>query len=628
MKYMINDTSNRRIFFSLAVIGILTILIYGRMLDNFFYYDDFEWIDKVKDLGRKPLSIFNPVVHPPTSYVTPMGYIVFWLNYKLFGLSPFGYHLFSLILHILNSYLVVYLVWLLSSNLGLAALTGLFFATNFAITDAVVWPSAYVDTVMFFFYTASLIAFLVFSTSRSIRYYILSLFLFILSLSAKGTALTLPLALFILEQYYAPQKIDATRLLKYIPFVIIVLLYIGLIKYVSVSENSIFGSVDVAQVILNAVKIPMTLFIPEGLLPRNIWLASAFTLLIPFFAVAIIKKKGACSIAPLGIFLMITGILPLLIIKWNFPTDPDPFNESIGQRLYLGNLGESMFLGEVFYGLYITAHKAGTRAILGLLLISFIGVNIYWNAIIQSRWAKATSDTRSALNELQQLADRYPPGSKIYFINFPPKQGFGISFFKLYFERFKFEFGVWPSYIPPANLREVNIFLHLNGHIYSNPDAAASLASTPWDHFYVAQFYLLAGEHKKGLAELERAAAFNSDEKLHYLTALTYNRLGATNKAINELKKVIAINENSVKAYELLGSLSFDTGDYRAAIKWYEKVISLNSKDSETMGKLAELYDLNGEVTKAKEMWERALKYEEREDFKKLIKEKLEEIRQ
>lgn len=618
----------RKNIYILVLVAIASILIYGRMLDNFFYYDDFEWIDKVRDLSQKPLSIFNPVVHPPTSYVTPMGYMVFWLNYKLFGLNPFGYHLFSLILHILNSYIVVYLVWMLSSNLGLAALTGLFFATNFAITDAVIWPSAYVDTVMFFFYIASLIAFLNFLTNRSPRYYILSLFLFILSLSAKGTALTLPLAAFILEQYYAPQKIDFKRLLKFIPFVLIVLLYIGLIKYVSVSENSIFGRVDIAQVILNAFKIPMTLFIPEGLLPRSIWLTSAFTLLIPILAVAIIKKKDACSIAPLGLFLMITGILPLLIIKWSFPADPDPFTESIRHRLYLGNLGASIFLGGLFYSAYITAHKAGTKAILGLLLASFMSLNIYWNAKIQSMWAKVTDDTRSALTEFQRLADRYPSGSKIYFINFPPKQGFSINFFKLYFEHLKLEFGVWPSHIPSANLREVNIFLHLNGHIYTNPDAAARSASTPWEHLYVAQHYLLTGEHKKGLAELERAAALNSDEKLHYLTALTFSKLGSTHKAINELKKVIAINENSLKAYELLGSLSFNIGDYGSAIKSYEKVISLNPNDSETMGKLAELYEHNGEVDNAKEMWGKALKYEKREDFKILIKEKLEEIRQ
>lgn len=195
------------------LIGISIILVYGRMLDNFFYSDDFEWLDQVRNLEQNPLAIFNPVVHPSTAQLTPLGpnyfspliHIVFWISYKLFGLNPLGYHLFDLGLHIINSCLVVYFVYFLVGNQVLATLTGLFFALNFAVTDAVIWSGARVDTVMFTFYILSLIAFLFFLKKERHIYYMFSILLFILSLSAKGTALALPFALFLMEKHCKPK---------------------------------------------------------------------------------------------------------------------------------------------------------------------------------------------------------------------------------------------------------------------------------------------------------------------------------------------------------------------------------------------------------------------------------------
>lgn len=326
--------------FPFVLIGISAILIYGGALDIFFYYDDFEWLDKVRNLGQKPLSIFVPVVHPPTSYLTPVTYIVFWLNFKLFGLNPFGYHLFNLILHIINSYLVVYLIFLLRGNLSLAALAGLFFAINFAITDAVIWPSAYVDTVMFFFYMLSLVTFVHFLAKKKNHYYPLSVFFFLLSLSAKGTALTLPIALFIVEKYCAYSKTGTKRLLKYIPFLLIALSYLFLLQYKSISGDVILSHVNIERVFLNILKVPLTLFFPEGLLPANFWWIFLYMLFFLIFALVEIKKDTS-GMVRFGGLLTLTGILPLFPIEWKFLANPDPLTESIRHRLYLGKLWNS-----------------------------------------------------------------------------------------------------------------------------------------------------------------------------------------------------------------------------------------------------------------------------------------------
>lgn len=614
-----------------VLIGISIILVYGRMLDNFFYYDDFPWLDNVRNLEQKPLSIFDPIVHPqadsltslPVSYITPAVYILYWINYKAFGLNPFGYHLFNLILHILNSYLVVYFVFLLRCNLPSATLIGLLFALSFAITDAVIWSGAYVDTLMFFFYILSLIVFLSFIAKGNNYKYLLSIILFILSLSVKGTALTLPLALFIVERHYASSKTSLKRLLKYIPFIIIALSYLFLLHYKSISGDLMSSYVNIERIILNVFKVPMTLFLPEGLLPIGFWWVLLCILIFSIFALGEIKKDTS-GICRLGILLMLAGVLPLLLINWEFPTDPDPLTLSIRHRLYLGNLGSAIFLGGIFYSHYNASYKLRAKAIVGLLLISFIGLNVYWNNAIQTKWDKVTGDTQNALNEFKKIASKYKPASAIYFINFPPNQGFSAFFFKLYLEHLKLNIGVWPREIPPhPDTIKIDYYLQLNGHLYNNPDAAADIALTPREHFFVGQLYLLMGDKIKGVAELEKATAFESEEKLHLAAADTYEKLGLYLKAMAELKKVISINKNSIKGYEALGGIAFRTGDYDSAIKWYEKVIYLNKKDSTTMGKLAELYEHKGKNYKAREMWEMALKYENRKEFREMIKKNL-----
>ncbi|MDO8445807.1 MAG: glycosyltransferase family 39 protein [Deltaproteobacteria bacterium] len=354
MLFDINNISKRRSFLLLLLIGALATVLYWRMLDNFFFSDDFEWLDQVKILELRSLSIFNPVVHPPSPYAqltplppdyfTPLIHIIFWINYKLFGLNPFGYHLINLILHIINSYLVVYFVFLLGNNLTLATLVGLFFATSFSITNAVVWPSAYVDTVMFSFYILSLIAFLSFLRKGKHYHYVSSILLFILSLASKGTALTLPLALFFIEKYHSKSKIPIKHLSKYIPFASIILGYLVLL--LDNSPISVSGQIDFSRIILNAVKVPMTLLIPEGLLPVNPALLLLSVLLFSAFVIILIKGSSS-GLGRLGVLLMLIGVFPLFIIHWNFLANPLPLTDSISHRLYLGNLGFAMFIGGI-----------------------------------------------------------------------------------------------------------------------------------------------------------------------------------------------------------------------------------------------------------------------------------------
>ncbi|MDO8445808.1 MAG: tetratricopeptide repeat protein [Deltaproteobacteria bacterium] len=245
-----------------------------------------------------------------------------------------------------------------------------------------------------------------------------------------------------------------------------------------------------------------------------------------------------------------------------------------------------------------------------MLVVAFIGYNVYWNQRTQNRWDKVTNETRGAFNEIKNLVVKYPPDRVYRFINFPPRQHFGAKFFKLFFEPYDMASGIWPMEVPSYIDRDKILFLlQMNGHIYNDPEVAKKAVSTPWEHFYVAQFYLLIGDNQNGISELDKSTASVSDEKIHYFAAVTYRKLGLSSKAIEELKKVIQINEYSkyaIDTYKLLSFLSFKTGDLDSAIKYLEKAVYLNNKDVDAMGNLAQLYEDKGEVDKAKEIRKRA----------------------
>lgn len=89
----------------LCIIVLVTFAFYLGTQDNFFYADDFIWLDRVKHLAGNWSSIFAI----ENRYFTPLTYLSFYVNYKLFGLNPFWYHLHDVIIHAANG-LLLYLL--------------------------------------------------------------------------------------------------------------------------------------------------------------------------------------------------------------------------------------------------------------------------------------------------------------------------------------------------------------------------------------------------------------------------------------------------------------------------------------------------------------------------------------
>src|SRR6266498_5373450 len=162
------------------------------------------WDDDVYVTGNKLLTVPDGLkriwfsLDSPSQYF-PLVYTTFRIERALWGLNPTGYHSINLVLHISNALLV----WLVLARLKVpgAWLAGAIFALHSVQVESVAWITERKNVLMGFFFLLTLLAWIAFvggKTKRRWLFYRLGLILYVLALSAKTTACTLPAALFLI----------------------------------------------------------------------------------------------------------------------------------------------------------------------------------------------------------------------------------------------------------------------------------------------------------------------------------------------------------------------------------------------------------------------------------------------
>ena len=117
-------------------VAALAWLAYAPILGAYFRHDDFWWLSTARQWADGAL----PLTHAPAG-VAPLYSLLYDFLYRTFGLNPQPYFASLLLCHVLDSCLVLALVWLLTRRY-LAGLTGgLLFALLFCHHEAVAWPA-------------------------------------------------------------------------------------------------------------------------------------------------------------------------------------------------------------------------------------------------------------------------------------------------------------------------------------------------------------------------------------------------------------------------------------------------------------------------------------------------------
>jgi protein O-mannosyl-transferase len=204
-----------------VVLAAVTIFAYRPAWHGGFLWDDDDYIIK-NELLTAPngwqriwFSLDSPSQYFPLTYST------FRIEHALWGLNTTGYHWVNLLLHVGNALLV----WAVLARLGVPGswLAAAIFALHPVQVESVAWITERKNVLMGFFFLLTLLAWIAFVDERTRRqwiFYCLALIFYVLALSAKATACTLPAALFLIL-WLQKKPITVRRLMQIVPFVVL-----------------------------------------------------------------------------------------------------------------------------------------------------------------------------------------------------------------------------------------------------------------------------------------------------------------------------------------------------------------------------------------------------------------------
>jgi tetratricopeptide (TPR) repeat protein len=230
------------ILWPMLAVAVLTFIVYISALKlGFTNWDDPVYVYEnpfLKDLsfeGLKKLTVMNFAGnHHPITMLTLA------LNYGISGQAPFSYHFVNIILHLTNSLLVFYFVYLISGHkMEVAFVCSLLFGLHPMHVESVAWVSGRKDLVYSVFFLAGLITYIKYISTKNIKWLVGTALLFILSALSKPSAVIFPLVLFLVD-FILERKTDKRNILEKVPLLLISVVF-GLLTLMSQQEVGALG---------------------------------------------------------------------------------------------------------------------------------------------------------------------------------------------------------------------------------------------------------------------------------------------------------------------------------------------------------------------------------------------------
>ena len=198
------------------VLVLLVTVSYGPAYFASFVWDDavFTEARAIQDWSGLFRIWFSPRALENEGHYWPLVYTTFWLEHKLWGFAPAGYHIVNVLLHVANTLLL----WRLAERLaapGAWAIAAVF-AVHPLHVESVAWVIERKDLLSGLFYLAAFLAWVRFAERPRPGRYVLALTLFALGMLCKSIVVTLPAALAIWH-WWKQGRIAGTDLLRLAP---------------------------------------------------------------------------------------------------------------------------------------------------------------------------------------------------------------------------------------------------------------------------------------------------------------------------------------------------------------------------------------------------------------------------
>ena len=644
----------------LIFIALLAVLAYSNTFDAPFQFDEESLITNnpiVKDLGY--------ILNPSEAKELPeygifrrryVGFVTFALNYRIHGLDVTGYHVFNILLHILNAFLVYSFILLTfraphfrTSSLRkhsslIAFISGLVFVAHPVQTEAVTYVYQRMASLVFFFYILAMVLYARFrlssldkSAASSLFYYLLVMVSIALAVKTKEPSLTLPFAI-IMYEYFIFSGSKKTRALLILPLFLPLILYPLALHDSGLSAGTImFGAdSDVSELVFKstfdsdylnpsetrweylatqprvAVTYLRLLFFPvnqnfiydyprsESLFEPEVLLSLLFLISILGFAVYsyfLSRTRHA------GYRIITFGILWFfLTLSVESSIIPLPFVIT-EYRLYLPGVG---IILAVLTGVVMVNKRIGSGSSKAIVTVFLFLIPVVFGASTYAR----NNVWRTNINLWEDVVRKSPGDGRAY--NNLGKAYNEAGMFEKAMEHLQKAINLSPmSYKAHNNLSVAYKSLGMADKAIEHLRIAIGLNQD----FIIAYINLGNTYHTKGLndkaIEQYNTALDHSPNhaEAHYNISIAYAAVGQVFQAIEHYKSAIELDPKNLDAYNNLGVIYMSEGMVEDAIEYFKIVLRLSPDYENAYFNLGEAFWTKGLADEAIKNYKAFLRY-------------------
>jgi tetratricopeptide (TPR) repeat protein len=618
-----------------ALIVLLTFTVFFPVLKNgFVNWDD----DKIllenpnyRGLGWTQLRWMFTTFHG--GHYQPLTWVTFGLDYLLWGMEPFGYHLTSLILHVANAILFYFLALGLfsvalskltaSMGLGLrlaAGFAALLFAIHPLRVESVAWATERRDVLSGLFLFLTILCYLRANTVSDGRvraqWLTAAVVVYGLSLLSKAIGVTLPIVLFVLDFYplrrlggeagkwFGPKTREVLR--EKIPFlsfalaaaVIAPMAQGGVMR--PIHEHGVIPRVS--QALFGLVFYLYKTVIPLGLSPLyelpidfNPWdwrfLLSGLVVVVASTSLFVARHRWPAGLASWVCYVVI--LAPVLGLAQSGP-------QLVADRYsYLSCLGWAMLAGAgLFYCWQVRSSSstsfrafvlaAGLASVVVLGVLTWKQTQVWHDSVTLWRYALTVTEKSyfesstahsnlgvvlASQGKLEEAIQNYREALRIDPANAEAHNNLGVALR----ERDELE----------------DAIQHYREALRINPAYAEA-------HFNLANALVKQGELEEAIGHFRQALRINPvDAKAHYNLGTVLARKGVLEEAIQHFRQALQSDPAYAAAHYNLGTALAIRGELEGAIDHFRQALNLNPSSSEIHFGLGNVLASRGDLEEA-----------------------------
>lgn len=606
--------ARKRFLFCLLL--LVTFYIYSPSLQNYFIWDDTHLIvnDPIIKSFKNFAEAFKNNLYPEvggSNFYRPLQTVSFMLDYSIWGLNPFGYHLTNLLLHLFNILLVYFLINRIFGNPDISFLTSLIFAIHPVNTEAVTYIAGRADPLSAFFFLSAFLLYARYKADdRKPAPLFFSVALFMLALLTKEAVLIFPLVLILYDSLVLGQRSINLKTIKvYLPYFLVFVFYAVFRLFIRGIPLGFMATLPLKVYIFTMSKVlviyfgilifPLTLHMERVQLlekslrdPQAVFSLIAVVLLV---LLSILAYRRSKKIFFCGSFFFIT-LMPMLNILY--------LNAIMAEHwLYLPSIGFYAIVSLGIIKVVDTKRHFFKQPVLGkaviLFLTAYLGFFLIRTTFRNIEWGNPTQFYKDMIRHSPLSARGHVNLGAIY-----------IDTGDLKLARQELETATRLNPMDPFGYHALGVLDYMEN---KKADAMKHWKKvfdiTP---FYRATIYMvnssLYSDNRKFRMLLRAAKEHPRSLMVNYRLSKIYIESGLYIEALDRLEKAIEIDPGYTDALFNRAWIYSKLGMWTRAIGEYGSLLALTPDDPDIYRNLSYCYAAVRKQDKALQMWRTAVK--------------------